>query len=1053
MRYRSSLALFLALTIPLHSQMSRYVWERPVVVNVSSAADAYRTELESLVVEMMNTGNQAVDGGHLQPAYYRVGIIQGFLLYGQPMEVIGFLSDVYPLLPSAAVRENLRTYLQSYITRYNPFTRRFIHGDSEWGMKDLSQAGNRREYYPMAPIVHNIWPPPTIHVDSLYALWQYADATGNWSYLQSNMSSIQSIYNSYTAPATRYGQIVGLIGMARIAHRLGNTTLAADAEAKAVAAMNASNYNTWLSSAMMGQRANTMPNHDWCYPLFHTWRGDSTVVLYYAPEVGRFIRENQLSAAQNSLGFRIGLDWAQHAQGTYPGWFVWRGDYCYGEYLYKNVPGWEQNYQGGENAYNAPDFAWTFFTLRAHVLGDTSDVLAKMVGKATCIGDLCHMHKLGTLIRAYGTTVWQDVRSTASVNVPPSVNLTSPPNNSTWTAPAIVNLTASASDPDGSVTRVEFWTGATLLNADTASPYAYSWAGVAAGSYALRAIAYDNQNATSTSTVVNITVYSSGTPVNQPPTVSLTSPVTGSSYTAPANITFAATASDSDGSVTAVRFYSGTTLLNLDTTSPYTYTWMGVSSGTYQLYATATDNQGAVSTSAVANVTVYPPNQPPAVSLTSPVNNSTWTAPATIQLTATATDSDGSIANVRFYRGSTLLNTDSASPYEYTWTNVSSGTYQLRAVAQDNQGATSTSTIITVTVLSSSTPAVWYSLTATANPANGGTVTPASGTYLAGSQIQVTATPNANYTFATWSGDATGTNPTVTLTMDSDKSITANFTYVPPANSSPVVHITSPNDGATFAAPASITIAATATDSDGSIAAVRFYAGTTLLATDSTSPYSYTWTGVPAGSYILTVQAQDNQGAVGTSTAIGITVSAQAVYYTLTVNANPSNGGTITQSPTGSSHLAGTPVTVTATPSAGYEFAGWSGDITGSSTTNPMTVVMDADKVLTANFRQLQSQQPSLTPGEVRVIGSVEGYINATQNPNVVIRFRRTTAGVVTVKVYDLRGRLVMEKTKDGQAGIDDDIAWNAAELPAGVYIARVKGGGLERSKRVVVVK
>jgi uncharacterized repeat protein (TIGR02543 family) len=210
---------------------------------------------------------------------------------------------------------------------------------------------------------------------------------------------------------------------------------------------------------------------------------------------------------------------------------------------------------------------------------------------------------------------------------------------------------------------------------------------------------------------------------------------------------------------------------------------------------------------------------------------------------------------------------------------------------------------------------------------------------------------------------------------------------------------------------------------------------------------------VPAGSYILTVQAQDNQGAVGTSTAIGITVSAQAVYYTLTVNANPSNGGTITQSPTGSSHLAGTPVTVTATPSAGYEFAGWSGDITGSSTTNPMTVVMDADKVLTANFRQLQSQQPSLTPGEVRIVGGLDGYINATTNPNVTIRFRRTSAGTVTVKVYDLRGRLVMEKTKDGQAGIDDDIAWNAAELPAGVYIARVKGGGMDTSKRAVILR
>ncbi len=448
---------------------------------------------------------------------------------------------------------------------------------------------------------------------------------------------------------------------------------------------------------------------------------------------------------------------------------------------------------------------------------------------------------------------------------------------------------------------------------------------------------------------------SSETPANQAPVVAMTSPTNGSTYNAPANITLAATATDPDGTIAAVRFYSGATLLNLDTASPYTYTWTGVSSGTYQLYATATDNQGAVSTSAVVNVTVYPPNQPPTVTMTSPVNGSTYTAPATLNLAATATDPDGTIANVRFYRGTTLLATDTASPYEYTWANVSSGTYQLRAVAQDNQGTTSTSTVVTVTVLSSSTPAVWYTLTATVNPANGGTVSPASGTYLAGSQIQVTATPNTNYTFANWSGDATGTNPTVTITMDADKSIVANFTYVPPANSSPTVSITSPSDGATYTAPASITITATATDSDGSVAVVRFYSGTTVLGADSASPYEYTWTGVGAGNYILTAQAVDNQGAVGTSAAVGITVNAQPVYYTLTVNVNPTNGGTVALNPppSGSGYLAGTQVAVTATPNAGYVFTGWSGDASGANAT--ITLTMDGNKTITAQFTPVAS--------------------------------------------------------------------------------------------------
>jgi hypothetical protein len=477
-------------------------------------------------------------------------------------------------------------------------------------------------------------------------------------------------------------------------------------------------------------------------------------------------------------------------------------------------------------------------------------------------------------------------------------------------------------------------------------------------------------------------VYAASSPVNAPPTVSLTSPVSGSTYTAPATVALAATASDPDGTIARVEFWTSTTLLGTDTASPYAYTWTGVGAGSYALRAIAYDNQNATSTSTVVNITVYssgtPANQPPTINLTSPVSGSTYTAPATIQLTATATDPDGSVSTVRFYSGATLLNTDTASPWTFMWAGVSSGTYQLRAVAQDNQGATSTSTVVTVTVLSSSTPAVWYTLTATVNPANGGTVIPASGTYLAGSQIQVTATPNANYTFATWSGDASGTNPTVTLTMDSDKSITANFTYVPPANSSPVVSIISPPNGATLTAPTSITITATATDTDGTITAVRFYHGTTLLATDSTSPYEYTWTGVPAGSYVLTARAEDNGGAVGTSPAVTVTV-------------------------------------------------------------NPET--------------QPPQPQQELKPGEVRIVGGLDGYINATTNPNVVIRFRRTSAGVVTVRMYDLRGRLVVEKSKDGIAGIDDDIAWNAVDLPAGVYIVRVKGGGVESSKRVVLVR
>ena len=91
-------------------------------------------------------------------------------------------------------------------------------------------------------------------------------------------------------------------------------------------------------------------------------------------------------------------------------------------------------------------------------------------------------------------------------------------------------------------------------------------------------------------------------------------------------------------------------------------------------------------------------------------------------------------------------------------------------------------------------------------------------------------------------------------------------------NTPPSVSMTSPANGATFAAPANIALAATASDTDGSIARVDFYNGTTLLSSDATAPYGFAWNGVPAGSYALTAKAVDNSGATTTSATVTVTV-------------------------------------------------------------------------------------------------------------------------------------------------------------------------------------
>lgn len=496
------------------------------------------------------------------------------------------------------------------------------------------------------------------------------------------------------------------------------------------------------------------------------------------------------------------------------------------------------------------------------------------------------------------------IQVSAAANQPPTVSLTAPANGANYTAPANISLAASASDGDGTITKVEFYNGTTLLNTDTTTPYSYGWSNVAAGTYGVRAVAYDSAGASANSTTVTINVSSStsngliasyavnegtgsvvsdssgtgpagtitnaawtngrygqgvsfagngevnfgdvdltgsftvmgwlqtrslysgtcgsfvmkmydygfeicggqlyaevaannawtgrvaktltasdlnvwrhvaltydgstvrmyfggslvnsatgahttnnnpllfghwfpgageyfdglvdevrlysrvltaaeiqtdmntpisGTTGNKAPTVTLTSPANGASFTAPTNITLTASASDTDGTIARVEFYNGTTLLNSDTTSAYSFTWSSVAAGTYSLRAVAYDNSGASATSTTSTVTVAGANQPPTVTLTSPTNGSIFTAPATVTLSANASDTDGTISKVEFYNGTTLLNTDTASPYTFAWSNVAAGIYTVKAIAYDNSNASTSSATSTITINTTTT--------------------------------------------------------------------------------------------------------------------------------------------------------------------------------------------------------------------------------------------------------------------------------------------------------------------------------------------------------------
>lgn len=285
-------------------------------------------------------------------------------------------------------------------------------------------------------------------------------------------------------------------------------------------------------------------------------------------------------------------------------------------------------------------------------------------------------------------------------NQSPIVAITQPTANQIFTAPTNVTISANASDPDGTISKVEFYNGSTLLTTKTSSPYTFTWQNVAAGIYTVVAKAYDNLGATA-QTAVNVTI----NPNPIVPICTITTPRDGEIFQAPANITINVDAFVPNKSpIQSVSiFRNGKSLITL-VKAPYTFVMTNTAVGAYQLTATALGANGQTATSNLVKITVLAPNIPPTCNLTQPAQNQTYTAPATVNIAANATDPNGTVTKVEFYNGTTLLATDNSAPYSYTWQNVAQGIYTIKAKAFDNQGATTFSTPVNITVNQPTTP-------------------------------------------------------------------------------------------------------------------------------------------------------------------------------------------------------------------------------------------------------------------------------------------------------------------------------------------------------------
>jgi uncharacterized repeat protein (TIGR02543 family) len=281
-----------------------------------------------------------------------------------------------------------------------------------------------------------------------------------------------------------------------------------------------------------------------------------------------------------------------------------------------------------------------------------------------------------------------------------------------------------------------------------------------------------------------------------------------------------------------------------------------------------------------------------------------------------STEGDGSVAlgpaGGSYLSGTVVTLTANSDPgWSFShWSGDLGGSANPETITMDsNKNVTATFTQDTYTL--------------TVNTEGNGSVelSPAGGSYLSGTVVTLTANADPSWTFDGWSGDLTGSTNPETITMDSNKNVTATFiqdTYTLMVN----------------------------TEGDGSVAldpaGGTYSSGTVVTLTANSDPgWSFShWSGDLGGSAnpeTITMDSNKNVTATFTQDT-----------YTLTVNTE--GDGSVALDPAGGTYSSGTVVTLMANADPGWTFDSWSGDLEG--TDNPKSITMDGDKTVTATFVQ-----------------------------------------------------------------------------------------------------
>jgi len=333
--------------------------------------------------------------------------------------------------------------------------------------------------------------------------------------------------------------------------------------------------------------------------------------------------------------------------------------------------------------------------------------------------------------------------------------------------------------------------------------------------------------------------------------------------------------------------------------------------------------------------------------------------------------------------------------------------YQFDGWSGDLTGTTNPTSLTmnsnkTVTALFSADPKR-LSLTSGNNGTISASPNSPDGFYPHGTVVTLTATPNAGYQFDGWDDDSSGTlNPT-TITMNGNKRVTALFSLISHTltvnaiNGS--VDLTKPNNGLNY--------------TDGTVVS--------LTATPDLGYQFDGWSGDLTGT--------TNPASLTMNGNKTVTAMFSAIQRTLTIDAT--NGSVSTDpNPTNGTYDNGMVVTLTATPDAGYQFDGWSGGVT--STTNPVTLNMDGDKNVMAQFSTLTTSIYEVDDFEVKVF----------PNPFNDQIFISTKEDLKQIRIFNTLGLLVYEGT---------ELTLDLTALPAGMYFLWIENSeGKEVQKQLV---